>query len=541
MIRRSGLAALAAAAGIALLWAAAVGASPRQDAAGAATRGGTLRVDYRSDFDFVDPSLAYFSHSWQMLNAVSLRLVGYPDVDGPAGSRLRPEAAATMPRVSRDGRTLTFVVRSGFRFSDGKPVTAANFAYAITRALHPRMQSPARSYLADVQRVRANGRTLTIRLKRAAPDFVARLALPFFGAVPTTLPLDPQGVGAPLVSAGPYYLKEWQPKRSALLVRNPYWKRNAEPWRSLQRPAYVDRIAYTFGFAPDATKLRLDTNETDLGSVPAGAISSLVEQHGINKSRFFVRRQMLVWYLALNTQSDLFRNNASLRRAVNFAIDRPHLVRQHGLLAGARTDQLLPSSMPGFRDWKLYPLDGVTTGSLNVARRLAKGNLRDGKAVLYTFNASHGLTVPQIVQYNLQRIGLEVEVRVLDRVVQEELVGTRGTEFDLAYVAWGADFADPSTFVNTLLDGRTIAAANNKNTSYFDNAAANRRIAAASLLEGDRRYEAYASLERDVLREHAPVAPILSANARVYVSPSVGCFSFAPAYGTTNLVATCKR
>ena len=61
----------------------------------------------------------------------------YPDKPPPEGYRLVPEVAAAYPRVSRDGKTWTFTLRSGFRFSDGTPVQASAFARAIARTLAP--------------------------------------------------------------------------------------------------------------------------------------------------------------------------------------------------------------------------------------------------------------------------------------------------------------------------------------------------------------------------------------------------------------------
>src|SRR6185437_5385308 len=57
----------------------------------------------------------------------------------PKGSRLQPEVASAMPAVSRDGRTYTFHVRRGFRFSppSKQEVTAQTFRYSIERALSP--------------------------------------------------------------------------------------------------------------------------------------------------------------------------------------------------------------------------------------------------------------------------------------------------------------------------------------------------------------------------------------------------------------------
>jgi peptide/nickel transport system substrate-binding protein len=513
------------------------------DAAGAALKkGGTLRIDSRTDFDFVDPTLSYFSHSLQLQNATQLKLLSFPDDEGAASGRIRPEAAAGFPKVSGDGRTYTFAIRKGFRFSNGAPVTAANFRAAFVRALNPKMQSPASSFLDDVQRVRTNGRfRLVVTLKRPAPDFLARLTMPFFSAIPLNLPTNPEGIAAPVVSAGPYHVQEWVKGRSAVVVRNPYWNNAKQPWKALGRPANVDRIVYTFGNALDATVLRIRKNEVDLGSTPPAAAAQLAEEFGINKSRFFVRKLMVQWYLGLNNESSLFRNNAKLRQAINWAIDRPQLVRQHGFLAGGRTDQILPPGMPGFADRKIYSLEGVNSASLARAKALAKGRTRDGKVTFYAFNTAPSPAVAQIVQYNLKQIGLDVEIRQFDRTVSHEKAGTRGEPFDIVHEAWSADYPDPSNFLNVLLDGTRIQAANNVNVAYFNDTAYNAKLAAAARKTGPERLDAYGKLDAEIMRNAAPWAPYLSQNQRIFVSPSVGCFTYASVYGTTNLVAVCKK
>jgi peptide/nickel transport system substrate-binding protein len=526
-----------------------------QSAAKGEARGGTLRVDLRTDWDYIDPSLAYFSQSWQILNATNLKLLGFPDKEGPAGSRMVAQAAAGFPRVSRDGKTYTFTVRPGFKFSNGAAVTAANFAASINRALIPRMQSPASSFLDDVvgaaavtagrartaSGVRASGMTLTVRLTKVAPDFLARMTMPFFSAIPTNLATTPEGVGAPLVSAGPYYVREWTPQRSAVVLRNPHWNNARQPWKALGRPANVDRMTFTVGNSLEAIKLRLDRNETDLGNIPPAAASELSDRFGINKGRFFIRKQLVTWYLGLNTTQSLFRGNTKLRQAVNWAIDRPQLVRQYGFLGGGRTDQILPPGMPGYRDARIYPLTGVNQSMLARARALARGNTRNGKATLYTWNAAPGPGLAQVVQFNLRQIGIDVEIKTYDRVVQHEKSATRGEPFDITIEGWGADYADPYNFLNVLLDGRRIQATNNVNVSYFNDPRYNARMEQVSKLSGDARYNGYAKLDADITRDQAPLAPFINTNAKIFVSQDVGCYSYSTIGGSTNLVAVCKK
>jgi len=521
----------------------------------AEARGGVLRVDSRSDFDYIDPQLAYFTHSWQMGNAVNLHLLGYPDKAGVAGTRLVAEAAAGLPAVASDGKTYTFTVKTGFKFSDGTAVTAANFAASINRALDPKMQSPASSFVEDIvgakavldgkattaSGVTAKGQTLTIKLTKVAPDFLARMTMEFFPAIPVNLAHISEGVQAPMVSAGPYYVKEWVQKRSAVLLRNPYWNRNKEPWKSLGRPANVDTISYTFGNSTDATKLRLDKNETDTGGIPPAAVAELVQKYGLNKERFFLDKNLVFWYFSMNNEGALFKGNLKLRQALNWAIDRPQIVRQHGYLGGGRTDQILPPGMPGYKDFDIYPLKPVSASSLAKAKALASGNTRSGKAVFYAFNTAPGPAIAQVVQYNLKQIGVDVEIKQFDRVVQHDKIATRGEPFDISHSGWGADYPDPSNFINVLLDGTRIQATNNVNESYFNDPVFNKRMADAAKLSGDARLTAYGLLDRDLMRDAAPMAPYINTNARSYVSESLGCFTFAAVHGVINYVAVCKK
>jgi ABC-type transport system substrate-binding protein len=502
-------------------------------------KGGTLRIDSQSDMDYIDPALAYFSHSWQLLNATNLKLLSFPDREGAAGSRMVPAAAAGFPKVSRDGKTYTFTIKKGFKFSDGSAVTARNFARALQRAKDPKMQSPASSFLDDMQSYRAIGTNrLEIKLKVIAPDFLARMTMPFFSAVPVNTPIVAEGIGAPAVSAGPYQIREWSKGQSLLITRNPHWNNAKQPFKALGRPANVDRMVYTIGPTLATQRLRVEANQTDLGGFPPAQAKELVDKYGINKGRLFFRKQLVFWYLAMNTDRPIFKGNLKLRQAVNHAIDRPQLVRQHGFLGGGRTDQVLPAGMPGFRDANIYSLKGA-----NVARAnsLAQGNTRDKKIIFYAFNSPTGTGVAQAVQFELKQIGLDVEIRVLDRVVQHEKMATRGEAFDIGHEGWGADYPDPYNFINVLLDGRRLQADHNINVSYWNDASFNRKMEAASRLSGDARLATYGRLDQDIMRNGAPIAPYINTNARIFVSEEVGCYTYSNVNSSTNLVAVCKK
>ncbi len=505
--------------------------------------GGTLSVDISTDVDYTDPALDYLSTGWEIEYATCLKLMNYPDANGPKGAQLVPEAAVGFPKVSAGGKVYDFNVKAGFtKFSDGSAVTAANFKAAIDRDADPKMQSPAVPFFSDivgsdkspVSGAKVKGSHLIITLSHAAPDFLARMAMPFFCAIPTNLPHDPNGVLAP-ASAGPYYISDRVPNKSITVKKNPNYKG--------KRPHNVNQINYVIGNSLDATYLRTQQGATDYaaGGIPPASYAEAAQKYGINKGQFYVKPQIGVSYLAMNHDRPLFKGAAgiALAKAVNYAIDRKAMLAQGGYLAGKRTDQILPPGMAGFRDANLYPLKGP---DLTTAKKWAgKSGVKDGTTVeYYTSNRGSAPLVAQIVQFNLKQIGLNVNSHLFARAVQIDKEGTRGEPFDITSEGWIADYADPYDFINVLLSGDSLHAANNNNVAYFNDPKYNKAMRAASLMSGAARYKAYGNLDVGMMKDNPPWAARSNFNDRVLVSSRVGCFTFNSIY-SVDLAAICIK
>jgi ABC-type transport system substrate-binding protein len=501
-----------------------------------AKKGGTLRVDQRSDFDFIDPSLAYFSHSWQGNFWADCKLLNFPDKEAQNGGlRITPEVAAALPAVSKNGKVYTFTLKKTYKFSNGSQVTAANFKYAFDRNSNKAMSSPSTTFMEDIagekaanagsghiSGVQAIGKwKLRITMTKVAPDLLARLTMPFFAAIPTNTPINAEGVGAPRASCGPYYYASWDKGRQIVLKRNTFYKG--------PRPANPDTIVENIGIALDAQRLRAERGDTDIAGFPPAQAAELRDKYGVNKGRFFVKGQAVFWYLNFNHDQPLFKGNNKLKEAINYAIDRPQMVRQHGALGGVRNDQILPVDFPGFRNWNLYPLAGSNVAK---AKALASGNTRGGKVRFWTFNSSFGPSVAQVVQFNLKQIGLDTDITALDRVVQTTKGGTKGAEFDMLLNGWGEDYPDPYDFINILLSGTSIQPDNNVNLSYFNEAKWNKRMDVAAKQFGAKRLAAYAALDRDLMKGPAPMAPYVNTTARILVSDRVKGYVFHKVYGS---------
>jgi len=495
-------------------------------------RGGTLRINLsETDFEFLDPSLAYDSAGWTVLFATNMTLLNYPDKPAPVGNRLTPEAAAAFPTVSKDGKTYTFTVRSGLKFSDGSAITAAAFKRALERAADPNQGSPAIAFMhtvvgADARNenkaksisgVTAKGQKLTVKLTQADPTFLAEVAMPFFAAVKPSMPINPKGENV-YPSGGPYRIVSRDVGRQVVLERNKFYKGS--------RPSNADRIVITV--LTDQAQSFLQTKagqvDYDMGGLPATAHQELFNKYGVNKSRYFVNPGVNVFYVALNTNRPAFKN-AAVRKGVNYAIDRPAMLRVGGLLAGKRTDQILPPSMRGFRDAKLYPIKGADPAK---AKSLAGGSNAE-VTILHTTSAS-AVARGQILQFNLKQMGLNPKLKPQPFGVAIKTAGSRTGDFDAFLIGWLADYPDPFDFINVLMDGDNIQDANNSNYAYLNIAKYNKAMKSAAKLSGNPRYEAYGKLDVDLMRNAAPWAPMYNSNTREFIGARLTNYIYHPVY-----------
>jgi ABC-type oligopeptide transport system substrate-binding subunit len=505
--------------------------------------GGTLNVDLTTDVDYTDPALDYLSSGWEIEYSTCLKLMNYPDANGPKGSQLTPEAAAGFPKVSNNGKTYDFTVNAGFtKFSNGQAVTAASFKAAFDRDADPKMQSPALPFFSDVvgadkspvSGVKVKGSHLIITLTKTAPDFLARTAMPFFCAIPTNLAHDPNGVTNP-PSAGPYYISDRKLNVSITIKKNPYYKG--------KRPHNLNQINYVIGNSLDATYLRVQQGASDYAAtgIPPASWAEAAQKYGVNKGQFWVKPQLGVRYIALNHDRPLFQGakGTALAKAINYASDRTALLAQSGYLAGKRTDQVLPPGIAGFRDASLYPLKGP---DLTTAKKwMTKSGVPSGTSIeFYTSNRGAAPLQAQITQFNLKQLGLNVNTHLFARAVQIAKEGTRGEPFDMTWEGWIADYADPYDFINVLLSGDSLHASNNNNVAYFNDPKYNKEMRAASLLSGSARYTTYGNLDVNMMAQNPPWASIYNFNDRILLSSRVGCFTYNATY-EVDLAALCLK
>ena len=492
-----------------------------------------------SDFDYTDPALSYSVLGWQVEYETCAKLVNYSDAGGTASTELTPDAAAGMPVISKNGKTYTFTIKSGIRFSDGAPLTAGSFKAAFDRDANASMASPVSAFMGGVvgwnaelnkkatkvSGVIARGNKLIINLTAPDGGMLDKLAMPFFCAIdPAKTPINPQGLNT-VPGAGPYYMASRTVGKQLVLKVNPYYKGD--------RPHRSQTIVMTMNTDPQQTYLQV-SNGT-YAADPEGldnpsAASDLAKKYGINKSRFFVHPTPETDYVAMNTTRPAF-SSAAVRKAVNFAIDRPALLRVRGFLGGKRTVGILPSSLAGGVKYPLlYPIVGA---NYTKAKALAGGKC--GNVNLWYATGPVGTPQSGILKYNLQQMGCNVTLKSFVGYAIYTAAGVKGADMDAMFAGWYQDYADGYDFFHILLDGRTIQASNNNNLAYFLNASVDKKIDAANLLSGPARAKAWGNLDVYTMKNFAPWAPIDNRNVRDFIGPKTAGYVFAPAWGSMDL------
>jgi tRNA A-37 threonylcarbamoyl transferase component Bud32 len=481
----------------------------------------------------------------QLMYATCANLLYYPDSAGVDGTQLRPEIAAAMPTVSPDGRTYTFRIRQGYRFSppSGEAVTARTFQHTLERSLSPKNVYSAGPWLVSdilgvsayhagkaehISGVAIHGNSLAITLVKPAGDFLTRLSMFAFCPVPLSSPVRaPAIIVRPTPSAGPYYISSIQGERT-VLERNPNY--------SGPRPRRAERIVYTNNI-PTPTAVGLaDKGSVDVlpqdfdNTTPLMHSGGLLdERKGVRsaaaragKQQYYLYDAPFVDAIAFNTKRPLFRD-VRLRRAVNYALGRRALA---AALGDIPANQIVPPAVPGFLPRDVYPL---REPDFATARRLTVGRRRH--AVIAICGDARLPKLAAIVSLNLARI------RIATSVLQSQECPGRFERADLLFVTLGGNELDPAKFLDQALESSVYGSP--LGPGPWRSAAFRRDLQRAHVLRGTARTVAFRRIQTRLTRM-APFAVYGSWVWAQYLSPKLGCKVFQAEYGFVDLGALCK-
>ena len=505
--------------------------------------GGTLTVAATPTlfpgYEALDPAEAYNPEAFSAERLVYDGLVAFRLARGADSQVLVPDLALVVPQPTNGGKTYTFTLRPGIKYSTGRVAHASDFVLGVRKALtlnagrpdffagivggqncvhHPATCDLSRGVVTDD----ATGR-VTFHLIAADPEFTYKLT---WFVHPTPPGTSLKEVTTQVPGTGPYKISDYAKGKRFALSRNQYFHQ----WSYAAQPAGYPDVIRWLAAADDKQALaavtsgRADVAQPDLGSLTASpAPFSEFKLRYPNQAHS--NPQAGTSFEHLDVTVPPF-NNLKARQAVNYAVDRNRLVELvGGPSVAVATCQLLPPKFPGHKWYCPYtsgPADGHYHGpDLAKARTLVDESGTKGMPV--TIQSPLFEALPVINAYFkqvLDQLGYKVTLHPMpETTATDDFLSNPHNHVQVQAAGWGADFPLASNFYDAVV----ACGAVNNHSQYCNRELDQRAATATAQMATDPGGALRAWTEIDqIITDQALIVPTINTMGATFVSARVG-------------------
>jgi oligopeptide transport system substrate-binding protein len=474
---------------------------------------GEITTAISGEPDTIDPQKESFpSEIAETLMVYEPLLTFDPRTLGPV-----PAAARALPVVSDDGLTVTFTLRDGLVYSDGQPLTAADFVYGWVRLCDPRVSGdyafvgyvisgcerwnnmdPRRAAAEELDAARAamgvvavDPTHIVFTLTRPAPYFAAIAAL-WVGApvrAADVASVDRWTEPATFIGNGPFRLAEWRHNERLVFERNDRYR----------APAKIKRWTKVMIPEPAVAAAAFRSGEVDV-------IASTAAPNAVTSSG------ACTYYVGFNTAAPPF-DDPAVRLAFARALDRDAFVRDVVGAPAHSWTSLIPPGLPGADAGDAtQSFDAGEARALLASSRYFAGL----PPIRFRYNARGAaiLEVKWAIAQWKTNLGADV---IEDPTVAGEsgpLIKRQEQIPPLMVLGWCSDYPDPQDWLPSIFRSNSTVTHTGYNSIEFDS------LVDRADVERDpaKRLELYRQAQR-VLTKDAPVAFLYSTERRWLVSP----------------------
>ena len=515
--------------------------------------GGELTIFTVGDFEHLDPQRNYVGSALNFGRLLYRTLTTYKSQPGEAGLELAPDLATDLGTPSDGAKTWTFHLKSGLKYEDGTPITSQDVKYGVERSMSSLIDNGpqyAKQYLVGGTDYKGpyDGKTLSsietpdektivFKLKSPHGDFGYTVSLPTFSPVPAKQDTKVNYDNRPF-SSGPYKIATYARGKSMTLVRNTYWGQDTV------RKALPNSIKVVMGLDAGVIDSRLiassgaDANAVQLDSSLQPQSVAQVLTNPTLKKRSVSGTTGFNRYIAMNTTRGPLKN-VKVRQALEWAISKvdQQTARGGANAAGDIASTLLVPNVKGHKDFNLYA--GPSGDATKAKQLLAEAGYPNGfKGTVLTTATPKGRAQAAAFQASMKKVGVTITVQAVDPGVFYTTAGDTKTEPEFVVAAWGPDWPAASTVIPPLFDGRQIVPQGNQNFSQLNDKAVNDEMDRISAItDQDAAAKAWGDLDEKIMRDDAPVFPLLYDKAIFIQGTGVtGAFLHA-FYGQPDMVA----
>jgi len=496
--------------------------SPSRGSHGAAAHGPAILLrGLGSEPDSLDPQKARADEAQRVLRDIC---EGLTTLDKSGG--VAPGIAQSW-QVSPDGKTYTFTLRHGARWSNGQPVVGADFVAGLRRLVDPQTASQYAEVVdvitnaSDIVAGRKppeslgvsapNADTVIVQLRTPAPYLPALLSHPSTCPVdPVALVNDKDAYARPgnLPSDGAFILSQWVHGSYISLTRNRYYWNDAA--------THLDGVKYLITTDENAELTLYRADQLDITDVIPRTQYGWIESHLADQ--LHVAPELGVYFYGFNLQRAPFKGDVKVRRALAMAVDREKLARFVLRSGELPAYGWLP---PGVANYSPQSPDYRT---LTMPQRIAAARKLYAAA---GYSAARPLRFE--LRYNTEEIHTELAIAIAS-MWQQELgakVTLRAEEFrslmqdidrgdvQMFRSSWIGDYNDAYTFAQYFKSDFGVNLTHYRNPAYDDLLAR-----AAAQTDPARRRALLQQAEQLMLRDQ-PVIPIYFYVSKHLVKPRV--------------------
>jgi len=510
-------------------------------------RGGTLHLVAKSAGGTLDPMVNYTLQYWQLYQATYDGLLAFKKQAGQASFTVVPDLAQSMPQVTDGGKTYTFTLRKGIKFSNGAPLTTDDVVASFKRIFTVSsptagtfyngivgadacLRKPTSCDLSHGVVGDSSTGTVTLHLTQPDPELPYKLAVPHASILPKNAPPKDAGT-TPVPTTGPYMFASYDPNRALKMVRNPYFKQ----WSPDAQPeGYPDEIDETFGLTVESEVTAVENGQADwvFDPPPTDRLNEIGTKYA---SQAHVNPLTAFWYLAMNTNLAPF-DNLKARQAVNWAVDRDAVVRQYGgpnLAAPVCT--VLPPGFPGHVDTCDYTKGGGSTWKapdLQKAKQLVQQSGTAGAKIgVVVTDDEVNKSIGEYVQSMLNSIGYRATLKPISGNIQFTYIQNTKNKVQISLSSWYQDYPAASDFLDVLLSCASFHPGSDSsiNISGYCDKAVDAQMQQALTAERSSMTKANAlwgKVDQAVMRQ-APVAPLITPKLIDFTSKRTGNYQFS--------------
>lgn len=506
------------------------GSGPNTSAGADADPNGELTTRVAAEPDTIDPQKESFVNEI----GVTMRVFeGLMTADVKTGNII-PGAAKDQPKVSADGKTYTYTLRDGLKYSDGKAVTAKDFQFGWQRLCDPatageyaftgyivagceawnsmdaKADDPAKlaaAKTAFLNNVKVSGNDITFTLTDPAPYFNA-IASIWVGA-PVREDMVTKGgekwtEPSTFIGNGPFVLSEWQHNTKMVFTRNTNYRTPTKLAKWTQ--VFINEGAVAFA--------AYRNNEIDLHAVAAEDLRTIDADADLKK-QVVDGPDGCSYYIGFNNRTAPF-NDKNVRVAFAKSFDRVSYINDVEKI-GAPSTSFISPGLPGHDDGDTFQKFDVAAAKAAFAQATpastaAMANLK----ITYSSNARTKTRLEWFQQQWKTNLGVNVALDPVDSTTYTQLVKKPETLPLMFFLGWCPDYYDQQDWLTTVFSSRASSGRVGYNSKAFDD------LVFAADKEGDakKRNDMYQQASR-LLSQDAAVAFTYYGAAKLLVKPWV--------------------